>query len=55
MVESQSVMTDRNTAPNLDGLHINITAGRIYVYVADRLVWAGSKSEWSYALANPTK
>ena len=48
-------MTDRQMVPNLDGLHINITADRVYVYVADELIWAGPITTWSYALANPTK
>ena len=48
-------MTDRQMVPNLDGLHINVAGDRVYVYVADELIWAGPITTWSYALANPTK
>ena len=46
-------MTRKPSVPKLDGLNIKIMDDRAYVYLADELIWAGSITEWAYALANP--
>jgi len=46
---------DRTMLPNLFGLNIAVKDGRVFVYVAEELLWSGTVSEWSFALANPVK
>ena len=31
---------------------ITVSDGRVYLYVDKKLVWEGTKTQWSFALAN---